>query len=110
MGWAGQARHRHRFGRPPFAVETMLRVHFMRQWFTLSDPAMEEARHDVPLLVRGTAGSVNNVVEANTLLHGEEAEAWGDADYQSADKRPDAKQGMRWNIAMRQGKLLCPTC
>ena len=35
-------------GRPPFAVETMLRVHFMQQWFTLSDPAMGEALHDVP--------------------------------------------------------------
>jgi IS5 family transposase len=36
-------------GRPPFAVETMLRIHFMQQWFTLSDPAMEESPHDVPL-------------------------------------------------------------
>ena len=36
-------------GRPPFAVLTMLRIHFMQQWFTLSDPAMEEALHDVPL-------------------------------------------------------------
>lgn len=36
-------------GRPPFAVETMLRIHFMQQWFTLSDPAMEESLHDVPL-------------------------------------------------------------
>jgi IS5 family transposase len=27
----------------------MLRVHFMQQWFTLSDPAMEEALHDMPL-------------------------------------------------------------
>ena len=36
-------------GRPPFAVETMLRIHIMQQWFTLSDPAMEEALHDVPL-------------------------------------------------------------
>jgi len=36
-------------GRPPFAVETMLRVHFMQQWFTQSDPAMEESLHDVPL-------------------------------------------------------------
>lgn len=35
--------------RPPFAVQTMLRIHFMLQWFTLSDPAMEEAFHDVPL-------------------------------------------------------------
>lgn len=36
-------------GRPPFALETMLRVHFMQQWFSLSDPAMEEAFFDVPL-------------------------------------------------------------
>ena len=38
-----------RRGRPPFAVETMLRIHFMQQWFGLSDPAMEEAPHDVPM-------------------------------------------------------------
>ena len=187
----------------------MLRIHFMQQWFTLSDPAMEEALHDVPLFrefaglnwdtavpdettilrfrrlledhklsaqilalvnellgakglllragtvvdatliaapsstknasgqrdpqmkqskkgnqwyfgmkthigvdadsglvhtVRGTAGSVNDVVEANTLLHGEEVQAWGDAGYLGADKRPDAKAGVRWNIAMRPGK------
>ena len=36
-------------GRPPFAVLTLLRIHFMQQWFGLSDPAMEEALHDVPL-------------------------------------------------------------
>lgn len=36
-------------GRPPFPLETMLRIHFMQQWFSLSDPAMEEALHDVPL-------------------------------------------------------------
>ena len=47
---------------------------------------------------------MNDVVEANTLLHGEETEAWGDAGYQGADKRPDAKAGVRWNIAMRPGK------
>ena len=28
---------------------TMLRIHFMQQWFTLSDPAMEEALHDIAL-------------------------------------------------------------
>ena len=41
--------------------------------------------------VRGAAGSVNDVVEVSTLLHGEETEAWGDGGYQGADKRPDAK-------------------
>jgi len=38
-----------RNGRPPFALETMLRVHFMQQWFSLSVPAMEEAFFDIPL-------------------------------------------------------------
>ena len=198
-----------RRGRPPFAVETMLRIHFMQQWFTLSDPAMEEALHDMALFrefagldwdtrlpdettilrfrrlleehklaqqilavvnellsakglllrygtvvdatliaapsstknasgerdpqmkqskkgnqwyfgmkahigvdaesglvhtVRGTSGSVNDVIEANALLHGEEAEVWGDAGYQGAAKRPDATDVVRWNIAMRPGK------
>ena len=36
-------------GRPPFAVETMLRIHYLQQWFCLSDPAMEEALHDTPV-------------------------------------------------------------
>ena len=36
-------------GRPPFAVPTMLRIHFLQQWFNLSDRAMEEGLHDVPL-------------------------------------------------------------
>jgi len=199
-----------RRGRPPFSVETMLRIHFMQQWFTLSDPAMEEALHDMPLFrefaglggwsdrlpdettilrfrhlleehklapkilqtvnellrgkglllragtvvdatliaapsstknssgerdpemhqskkgnqwyfgmkahigvdaesglvhtVRGTSGNVNDVVEANSLLHGDETEAFADAGYQGAHKRPDAKSSVRWNIAMRPGK------
>ena len=191
-------------------VQTMLRIHFMQQWFTLSDPAMEEALHDVPLLrefsgldnwttrlpdestilrfrhllekhklaaqillvvndllrakglllkagtvvdatliaapsstknasgerdpemhqskkgnqwhfgmkahigvdaesglvhtVRGTSGNINDVVEANALLHGEETDAFGDAGYQGAAKRPDATGEVNWHIAMRPGR------
>ena len=36
-------------GRPPFPIETMLRIHFMQTWFTLGDQAMEEALIDMPL-------------------------------------------------------------
>ncbi|WP_024906001.1 IS5 family transposase, partial [Robbsia andropogonis] len=199
-----------RRGCPPFAVETMLRIHFMQQWFTLSDPAMEEALHDVPLFrefagldnwnlrlpdestilrfrhllekhklaaqmlaevnallqkkglmlragtvvdatliaaptstknaggkrdpemhqtkkgnewyfgmkahigadaesglvhtVRGTSANVHDVVEANALLHGEETDVIGDAGYQGAHKRCDAREGVRWHVAMRPGK------
>ena len=196
-------------GRPPFALETMLRVHFMQQWFTLSDPAMEEAFFDVPLYrefaqldahgrlpdestilrfrhrlekhkladqilatvndlltaqglllkagtavdatliaapsstknkdkkrdpemhssqkgnqwyfgmkahigvdadsglvhtVRGTSGNVADVTEGNSLLHGEETDVFGDAGYQGADKRADAKREVTWHVAMRPGK------
>ena len=199
-----------RRGRPPFAVETMLRLHFMQQWFGLSDPALEEALHDVPLYrefagldnwttrlpdestilrfrhllekhklavqilalindmlrdkglmlragtvvdatliaapsstknaggerdpemhqtkkanqwhfgmkahigadaesglvhtVRGTAANVNGVVEANWLLHGDEANAFGDAGYQGAHKRANASPNVTWHVAMRPGK------
>ena len=201
-------------GRPPFPVESLLRIHFMQQWFTLSDPAMEEALHDVPLFrdfaglggwddrlpdestilrfrhvlekhklaerilatvnlllgakglmlrsgtvvdatlisapsstknasgerdpemhqskkgqqwffgmkahigvdadsglvhtVRGTSGNVNDVVEANSLLHGQETDVFADAGYQGAHKRPDAKEDVKWHVAMRPGlrKLL----
>ena len=201
-------------GRPPFPVESLLRIHFMQQWFTLSDPAMEEALHDMPLFrdfaglggwddrlpdestilrfrhvlekhklaerilatvnlllgakglmlrsgtvvdatlisapsstknasgerdpemhqskkgqqwffgmkahigvdadsglvhtVRGTAGHVSDVVEANSLLHGQETDVFADAGYQGAHKRPDAKAHVQWHVAMRPGlrKLL----
>src|SRR3546814_10569906 len=33
-------------GRRPYPLETMLRIHFMQLWFSLSDPAMEEALYD----------------------------------------------------------------
>jgi IS5 family transposase len=201
-------------GRPPFPVESLLRIHFIQQWFTLSDPSMEEALHDMPLFrdfaglggwddrlpdestilrfrhvlekhklaerilatvnlllgakglmlrsgtvvdatlisapsstknasgerdpemhqskkgqqwffgmkahigvdadsglvhtVRGTSGHVNDVVEANSLLHGQETDVFADAGYQGAHKRPDAKEDMKWHVAMRPGlrKLL----
>ena len=197
-------------GRPRFPAEPMLRIHFMQQWFTLSDPAMEEALHDVPLFrefaglggwsdhlpdestilrfrhllekeklapkifeavnqvlrdkglmlragtvvdatlisapsstknasgerdpemkqskkgqqwyfgmkahigvdaasglthtVRGTAGNVNDVVEANALLHGEETDVFADAGYQGAHKRLGARKDVHWHVAMRPGK------
>ena len=54
--------------------------------------------------VRGTAGSVNDVVEANALLHGQETDVFADAGYQRAHKRPGARKDVRWHVAMRPGK------
>ena len=33
-------------GRRPYPLQTMLRIHFMQQWYNMSDPAMEEALYD----------------------------------------------------------------
>ena len=33
-------------GRPVVGLERMLRIHFLQQWFNLSDPAVEEALYD----------------------------------------------------------------
>jgi hypothetical protein len=33
-------------GRPPIGVERMLRIYFLKHWFNLSDPAVEEALYD----------------------------------------------------------------
>ena len=37
--------------------------------------------------VQGTADNVNDVVEANSLLHGDETDAFGDAGYQGTSER-----------------------
>ena len=57
-------------GRPPFPVESLLRIHFMQQWFTLSDPAMEEALHDMPLFrdFAGLGGWDDRLPDESTIL------------------------------------------
>ena len=37
-------------GRTPKPLSTMLRIHLMQHFFTLSDPGMEEALHDIPVM------------------------------------------------------------
>ena len=58
----------------------------------------------IPLASSVTAANVNDVVEANSLLHGQETDVFADAGYQGAAKRPDAKDDVNWHVAMRPGK------
>ena len=37
-------------GRQPYPLGTMLRIHFLQQWYALSDPGMEEALYDTAVL------------------------------------------------------------
>lgn len=57
-------------GRPPMGIATMLRIHFLQQWFGLSDPAMEEALHDVPLYSEfaDLEGPMRRLPDESTIL------------------------------------------
>jgi IS5 family transposase len=57
-------------GRPPFAVETMLRIHVLQHLFGHSDPAMEEALHDVPLYreFAGLDAGITRLPDESTIL------------------------------------------
>jgi IS5 family transposase len=56
-------------GRPPFPIETMLRIHCLQLWWNLSDPAMEEELHERPLYRRfaGLEGAAR-VPDESTIL------------------------------------------
>ena len=57
-------------GRPPFAVETMRRLHFLQQWFNLSDPGMEEALYVTPMFreFAGMGAWEDNLPGESTIL------------------------------------------
>jgi IS5 family transposase len=58
-------------GRRPYELSTMLRIHFMQQWFNDSDAAMEEALHDMPLLRRfaGLDAGSDTLPDETTILN-----------------------------------------
>ena len=67
------APHYPTLGRPggqPYALATMLRIHFLQQWYALSDPAMEEALHDTPVMRRfAQLGGLDAVPDETTILN-----------------------------------------
>ena len=57
-------------GRRPYPLRAMLKIHFMQQWFGLSDPAMEEALWETPLLRQfaGIGPDFEGVPDETTIL------------------------------------------
>jgi len=57
-------------GRRPYPLRSMLKIHFMQQWFGLSDPAMEEALWETPLLreFAGISLDFEGVPDETTIL------------------------------------------
>lgn len=58
-------------GRHPYKLMSLLRIHFMQQWFALSDPAMEEALYDMASLRRFARLSLvrGGIPDESTILH-----------------------------------------
>lgn len=58
-------------GRHPYRLEMMLRIHFMQQWFALSDPAMEEALYDMASLrhFAGLSLTRGSIPDETTILN-----------------------------------------
>jgi len=57
-------------GRQPYALETMLRIHFLQQWYALSDPAMEEALYEIASLRQFAKLSLLEAIpDETTMLH-----------------------------------------
>ena len=57
-------------GRPPYPLATMLRIHFLQQWYALSDPGMEEALYEMPVMRRfARLGGLDNIPDETTILN-----------------------------------------
>ena len=65
--------HYPKLGRPvrqPYPLETMLRVYFLQQWYALSDPGLEEALYDTPVIRRfAWLGGLDTVPDETTILN-----------------------------------------
>ena len=57
-------------GRPPYPVQLLLRVHFLQQWFALSDEAAEDALHDFQAYqaFAGIDPGTTGIPDATTIL------------------------------------------
>lgn len=77
----------------------------VNQWhFGMKAHIGADADADLVHTVRGTFGNVHDVLEGNSLLHGQKVDAYVDAGYQGIHKRPVANSRVTWHVAMRPGK------
>jgi len=96
-------------GRPPYPLETMLRVHLMQQWYDLSDPAMEDALIEVATMRRfaGIALITDRIPDETTILafrHLLEQNGLGDQIFEAVKAHLNAN-----GMAMKQGTIIDAT-
>jgi len=55
-------------GRPPYPLETMLRIHCVQHWYNMSDPAMEDALCDTPPIRLFAGLSLDRAIPDYTII------------------------------------------
>jgi IS5 family transposase len=96
-------------GRPPYPLATMLRVHLLQQWYSLSDPAMEEALIEVPTMRRfaGIELISDRIPDETTILtfrHLVEKHKLGEQIFETVKTHLNAR-----GMTMRQGTIVDAT-
>jgi IS5 family transposase len=76
----------------------------LQYFFGMKAHAGVDAESGLVHTVTTTPANVADVLEAEKLLHGQEAVVYADAGYRGADKRA-AKRGRTWHIAARRGSV-----
>ncbi|KJH66540.1 transposase [Chromobacterium violaceum] len=56
-------------GRRPYTLSTMLRVYCLQQWYSLSDPAMEESLYEIASMRQFAGLSLDAIPDETTLLN-----------------------------------------
>jgi len=55
-------------GRKPYPLSTMLRIHCLQQWYSLSDPAMEDALYEIASMRLFTGLSLDQAIPDHTTI------------------------------------------
>ena len=56
-------------GRPQYPLEKMLRIYFLQQWYSLSDPGVEEFLYDIPIARAFAQVDLNKIPDETTILN-----------------------------------------
>jgi len=96
-------------GRPPYPLATMLRIHLLQQWYSLSDPAIEEALIEVPTMRRfaGIELISDRIPDETTILsfrHLLEKHSLGEQIFETVKAHLKAN-----GMAMKQGTIIDAT-
>ena len=96
-------------GRPAHPLANMLRIHLMQQWYSLSDPAMEDALIEVPTMRRfaGIDLISDRIPDETTILafrHLLEKHELGEQIFESVKTHLSAR-----GMTMRQGTIVDAT-